>query len=77
MEDVNLYYSSVDQREDGLYMTTSRAIGIVGIADTLRDAEQKAERAIAAIQGPVDHRPDIGTEGLIKKRIEHMDTIRG
>jgi len=76
-EDVNLYYSSVDRREDGLYMTTSRAIGIVGIADTLDEAEQKAEGAIAAIQGPVDHRPDIGTEELIKKRIEHMDTIRG
>ncbi len=76
-EDVNLYYSSVDKREDGLYMTTSRAIGIVGIADTLEDAEKKAEQAIASIQGPVDHRPDIGTQKLIKKRIEHMDKIRG
>lgn len=77
VEDVNLYYSSVDRREDGLYMTTSRAIGIVGIADTLDDAEHKAEQAIQAIQGPVDHRPDIGTEELIQKRMEHMDRIRG
>ena len=28
-----LYYSSIDQRPDGLYMTSSRAIGVVGIAD--------------------------------------------
>jgi len=75
--DARLYYSSVDKREDGLYMTTSRAIGIVGIADTLKGAEGIAERAIAAIQGPIDHRPDIGTQELIAKRIQHMKGIRG
>ncbi|MBN2568494.1 MAG: phosphoribosylamine--glycine ligase [Deltaproteobacteria bacterium] len=77
VEGVNLYYSSVDKRVDGLYMTTSRAIGILGIADNLEDAENKAEQAIASIQGPVDHRPDIGTQALIEKRIEHMEKIRG
>lgn len=75
--DVRLYYSSVDKREDGLYMTSSRAIGIVGIADTLDDAEKMAEGAIAAIRGPIDHRPDIGTKTLIDKRIQHMKEIRG
>ncbi len=33
-----LYYSSVDKKEDGLYLSSSRAIGIVGIADTLEKA---------------------------------------
>ena len=75
--DARLYYSSVDKREDGLYMTTSRAIGVVGIADTLEGAERMAEGAIAAIQGPTDHRPDIGTQALIDKRIKHMKEIRG
>ncbi|MDI6776259.1 MAG: phosphoribosylamine--glycine ligase [Syntrophales bacterium] len=72
-----LYYSSVDRREDGLYMTTSRAIGVVGIADHLGEAEKIAESAVAAIRGPVDHRSDIGTEELVKKRIQHMQEIRG
>ena len=76
-EDVKVYYSSVDQREDGLYMTASRAIGIVGIADTLDRAEKMAEDAIASIKGPIDHRPDIGTKTLINKRIQHMKEIRG
>jgi len=71
-----LYYSSVDKREDGLYMTTSRAIGVVGIADTLDAAERMAEGAIAAVKGPIDHRPDIGTRALIDKRIKHMKGIR-
>jgi len=73
---VKLYYSSVDKREDGLYMTSSRAIGIVGIADTLGRAEEIAEGAIASIKGPIDHRPDIGTQALIDKRIQHMKEIR-
>jgi phosphoribosylamine--glycine ligase len=71
-----LYYASVDKKEDGLYMSTSRAIGVVGIADRLDKAEQIAEKAISAIKGPVDHRPDIGTKPLVRKRVQHMKTIR-
>jgi len=71
-----LYYASVDKRDDGLYMSTSRAIGVVGIADTLEDAETVAEKAVSAFKGPVAHRPDIGTKPLIEKRIQHMKKIR-
>lgn len=71
-----LYYSSVDKREDGLYMTTSRAIGVVGIAAELAEAESIAENAVAALKGPVAHRPDIGTATLIDKRVRHMAEIR-
>ncbi|MEN6465632.1 MAG: phosphoribosylamine--glycine ligase [Syntrophaceae bacterium] len=71
-----LYYSSVDQREDGLYMSTSRAIGVVGIADTIEEAERIAECAIGAVKGPVAHRPDIGTKPLLEKRVRHMKKIR-
>ena len=72
-----LYYASVDQREDGLYMSTSRAIGVVGIADSLSEAEQIAEKAVTEIKGPIDHRSDIGTKLLIEKRIRHMQQIKG
>ncbi|MCX5819073.1 MAG: phosphoribosylamine--glycine ligase [Deltaproteobacteria bacterium] len=72
-----LYYSSIDQRPDGLYMTSSRAIGVVGIADTLDEAECIAERAVGAIRGSVDHRPDIGTDLLIRKRVQHMKILKG
>ncbi|MCD6153055.1 MAG: phosphoribosylamine--glycine ligase [Syntrophobacterales bacterium] len=76
VKDAKLYYSSVDKRKDGLYMTTSRAIGVVGIAENLEKAEQIAEQAVSCIKGPVDHRPDIGTKPLIQKRINHMKEIR-
>ncbi len=77
MGDANLYYSSVDKREDGLYMTSSRAVAVVGIADNLDAAEKIAENAIASVTGPIAHRPDIGTKVLIDKRIKHMKDIRG
>lgn len=71
-----LYYSSVDKKEDGLYLSASRAIGIVGIADTLTAARLIAEEGVKAVKGPVAYREDIGTDALIQKRIEHMRKIR-
>ena len=71
-----LYYSSVDKKEDSLYLSSSRAIGIVGIADTLDEARLIAEEGVKAVKGPVAYRTDIGTDALIQKRIEHMKKIR-
>jgi len=71
-----LYYSSVDKKEDGLYLSSSRAIGIVGIADTLEEARKIAEEGVKAVSGPVTYRTDIGTDALIQKRIDHMKKIR-
>jgi phosphoribosylamine---glycine ligase len=71
-----LYYSSVDKKEDGLYLSSSRAIGIVGIANTLEEARKIAEEGVKAVRGPVAYREDIGTQALIQKRIDHMRKIR-
>jgi phosphoribosylamine--glycine ligase len=66
----------VDKKEDGLYLSSSRAIGIVGIADTLDMARKIAEEGVKAVRGPVAYREDIGTDALIQKRIDHMKKIR-
>ena len=71
-----LYYSSVDKKEEGLYLSSSRAIGIVGIADNLDEARRIAEDGVKAVKGPVAYREDIGTQALIQKRIDHMKKIR-
>ncbi len=71
-----LYYSSVDKKEDGLYLSSSRAIGIVGIADTMDEARKIAEEGVKAVRGPVAFREDIGTDALIQKRIDHMKQLR-
>ncbi len=71
-----LYYSSVDKKADGLYLSSSRAIGIVGIADTLEEARNITVEGVKAVKGPVAYRKDIGTQALIQKRIDHMKKIR-
>ena len=76
-KEANVYYASVDQKEDGLYMTTSRAIAFVGIADTLEIAEQIAEGAALSVDGRVFHRHDIGKTDLVTKRVKHMQELRG
>jgi phosphoribosylamine---glycine ligase len=74
--EARLYYSSVDKREDGLYLSSSRAVGIVGIGENLDDARIIAEKGVKAVQGPVAFRDDIGTRQLIQKRIDHMKRLR-
>jgi phosphoribosylamine--glycine ligase len=71
-EGVRTYYASVDQREDGLYLSGSRAIAFVGVADTLEQAEKLAQSAVGSVKGPVFHRKDIGTKELIDKKVEMM-----
>ena len=70
-----LYYASVHQKEDGLYMTSSRAIACLGIADNLEKAEGIAEEAAKSVKGRVFHREDIGTRKLIERRVKHMEEI--
>ncbi|MBI2542479.1 phosphoribosylamine--glycine ligase [Candidatus Woesearchaeota archaeon] len=70
-----LYYSSVEQKEDGLYTTNSRAIACLGISDNLEKAEKIAEEAAKSVKGRLFHREDIGTKKLIEKRIRHMKDV--
>lgn len=74
-KDARLYYASVDEREDGLYLTASRAIACLGIAENLEKAEKIAEEATKSVKGKVFHREDIGAKKLIEKRIMHMKDV--
>ena len=51
-------------------------MAFVGIADNLVDAEHIAENATNSVVGPVRHRRDIRTAGLLEKRIAHMKRLR-
>ncbi|MBN2042561.1 MAG: phosphoribosylamine--glycine ligase [Candidatus Aenigmarchaeota archaeon] len=73
----NMYFASVDQKPDGLYMSGSRAIAFVGISEKLDEAERIAQQALGSVKGNVFFRKDIGTMGLIQRRIEHMKMLKG
>lgn len=75
--DAILFYASVDERDDGIYTTTSRAFAVVGVADTITEAEAIAEDALAAAEDGVRVRHDIGTEELVGARIDHIEELRG
>jgi len=69
------YYASVYRKGDEVYTTTSRAIGVVGIANDLESAEKIAEQGIGCISGKLFYRKDVGTLKLLQKRIDHMNSL--
>ncbi len=75
-EGARFFYASVDMKGDQVVTTPSRTVAVVGIADTITLAERIAEDATIHVKGPLRHRRDIGTEDLIRKRIEHVKAIR-
>ncbi|RDI70342.1 phosphoribosylamine--glycine ligase [Halopelagius longus] len=72
-----LFYASVDAREDGIYTTTSRSFAVVGVADSIEEAEKQAEEGLAAAGEGVRIRHDIGKPELVEKRIDHVAELRG
>lgn len=76
IEDALLFYASVNEEGGDIYTTSSRSLAVVGIADTIKEAEVKAEEALSKISGNIHCRHDIGKKELIEKRIEHMNQLR-
>ncbi|MCD6040179.1 MAG: purD [Gammaproteobacteria bacterium] len=71
-----LYFAAVNDERGGLYATGSRAVAVVGIAETLSAAEKLAEIEINRIKGKLFHRCDIGTSELIERRVRQMKELR-
>jgi phosphoribosylamine--glycine ligase len=69
------YYASVYRENNKIFTTTSRAMGVLGIADSLEEAEKIAEAGVNCIEGKLFHRKDVGTQKLLQKRIDHMNSI--
>ena len=70
-----LFYASVDFKNGQLVEGGSRAVAVVGMADSISEAEKIAEREVSSIKGPLFHRSDIGTETVVQKRINHINSI--
>jgi phosphoribosylamine--glycine ligase len=71
-----LFYASVDIQNGELVEAGSRTVAVVGVADSISNAEKIAEKEVSAIAGPLFHRSDIGTDTVIQKRINHMKSLR-
>ncbi len=76
-ENARLYFGDIARDKDGtLRLGGSRTAGIVGMGETIAEAEQIAEELCQKVQGPVRHRSDIGTAELIQKRVDLMQGLR-
>lgn len=72
-----VYYANVDMRDGKLVTGTSRSLGIVGIADTLEQAESNCEAALKHVRcDAMAVRHDIGTRALVQRRVDHMRELR-
>ncbi len=70
-----LLYASVDIQDGQLVEAGSRTVAVVGVADSISEAEAIVEREVSAVKGPLFHRSDIGTDGVVQKRTDHMNSL--
>jgi phosphoribosylamine--glycine ligase len=75
--ELRCYWSAAELEDNGqIRLTGSRGLAFLGIADTLAEAEALAERGASSVGGSVRHRSDVGTAGLLERRMEHMRHLR-
>lgn len=71
------YYANVDMKDGRLVTGTSRSIGVVGVGDTIEEAESNCEKALKYVKcDAIAIRHDIGTRQLVQRRVDHMKALR-
>jgi len=75
-DDTRWYWAACEKDNEHVSLTGSRSGAVVGIGDTLRQAEQRSERVAAAVEGDVRHRSDIGRPEIVEARVSHMASLR-
>jgi len=72
----DVFYASVEEKDDRILTTTSRALAVVGISDSIAKAEAACEAGLRHVKGDVYVRHDIGTAMSIERKIERMKSLR-
>lgn len=72
-----VYYAAVNQKDNKIYTSSSRALALVSVGDKISEAEQICETSTQFVDGDVYHRRDVGTSELIEKRVKHMNELLG
>jgi len=71
-----VYYAAVNEKDGKVYSSSSRALGLVAVGETIDEAEKLCENATKYVKGDIYHRRDVGTADLIQKRIRHMEQLK-
>lgn len=76
-DNARLYFGDIAQDDDHtLRLGGSRSAGIVGIADTIAEAEKIAQGLCEKVTGPVRFRSDIGKSDVIENRVNTLKQLR-
>jgi len=78
-DNIRVYPAALEIRDDGktYAFSSSRAICVVGIGDSIQAARDISLEGVRAIKGgALWHRSDIASRGHIQKSIEHMRSLR-
>jgi phosphoribosylamine--glycine ligase len=74
---IRVYPGSMELRDDKAYALKSRAVGVLGISETIEEARQiSLEGARAVKGGALWNRTDIASKQHIAKSLSHMDRLR-
>jgi len=71
-----VYYAAVNEKDGKVYTSSSRALGLVSVGETIEEAEKLCEDATKYVKGDIYHRRDVGTADLIQKRVKHVEKLK-
>ena len=66
---VKVYFAKLTDKNGELYTTTSRSVALLGIGDSMGEAESMVEQSLAYIHGEYSIRHDIGKVKLIQSTL--------
>jgi phosphoribosylamine--glycine ligase len=76
-EGARIFYAAVNEENGRITTSSSRAVGVVGIAPNLEAAEANCERALKHVKGEAIYvRHDIGRKEIIERKVARMRSIR-
>jgi phosphoribosylamine---glycine ligase len=74
---IRIYPGSMELRDGKNYALKSRALGILGIGDTIEEARQISQEGAKAITGgALWNRTDVASKQHIAKSVRHMEQLR-
>jgi phosphoribosylamine--glycine ligase len=74
---IRIYPGSMETRDSKNYALKSRAIGLLGIGDSIEEARQiSLEGAQAITGGALWNRTDVASKGHIAKSVRHIEQLR-
>jgi len=77
-ENIRVYPASIELRDGQAYALSSRAVAVVGIADTIAYARELSLQGLEAIEGgALWNRRDVASNDHIQRTVEHMKRLRG